>query len=132
MHLEDFWKTEWFLTYWKIHTILGRYCENSKNWTQRKKSAKTLIKLTKLLISWHGKRWITIIIYVKEPVLSKGTKALCEGKSDPIFLDHFGAFSVVYTKYLVIRGDKKIQTQKWWFAEKFWPQKLGQTKGLYT
>ena len=44
---------------------------------------------------------------------------------------HFGAFSVFYTKYSSIFGDKKIQTQKWCIVEKFWPQKLGVTKGFF-
>ena len=41
---------------------------------------------------------------------------------------HFGGFSVFYTKYSLIFGDKKIQTQKWCIVEKFWPQKLGVTR----
>ena len=44
---------------------------------------------------------------------------------------HFGAFSVFYTKYSSIFGDKKIQTQKWCIVEKFRPQKLGVTKGFF-
>ena len=45
---------------------------------------------------------------------------------------HFEAFSVFfYTKYSVILGGKKIQTQKWCIAEKFRPQKLGVTKGFF-
>ena len=44
---------------------------------------------------------------------------------------HFGAFSVFYTNYLLIFGDKKIQTQKWCIREKFRHQKLGVTKGFY-
>ena len=44
---------------------------------------------------------------------------------------HFGAFSVFYTNYSLIFGDKKIQTQKWCIREKFWRQKLGVTKGFY-
>ena len=44
---------------------------------------------------------------------------------------HFGAFSVFYTNYSLILGDKKIQTQKWCIREKFRHQKLGVTKGFY-
>ena len=44
---------------------------------------------------------------------------------------HFGAFSVLHTKYSSIFGDKKIQTQKWCIAEKFQPQKFGVTKGYF-
>ena len=44
---------------------------------------------------------------------------------------HFGAFSVFYTNYSLILGDKKIQTQKWYIWEKFWHQKLGVTKGFF-
>ena len=44
---------------------------------------------------------------------------------------YFEAFSVFYTKYSVILGDKKIQTQKWCIAEKFRPQKLKVTKGFF-
>ena len=44
---------------------------------------------------------------------------------------HFGAFSVFYTNYSSIFGDKKIQTQKWCIVEKFRPQKLGVTKGFF-
>ena len=44
---------------------------------------------------------------------------------------HFGAFSVFYTNYSLIFGDKKIQTQKWCIREKFRRQKLGVTKGFY-
>ena len=44
---------------------------------------------------------------------------------------HFGAFSVFYTNYSSIFGDKKIQTQKWCIIEKFRPQKLGVTKGFF-
>ena len=44
---------------------------------------------------------------------------------------HFGAFSVFYTKYSSIFGDKKIQTQKWCIVEKFRPQKVGVTKGFF-
>ena len=42
---------------------------------------------------------------------------------------HFGAFSVFYTKYSSIFGDKKIQTQKWCIWKKFRHQKLGVIKG---
>ena len=44
---------------------------------------------------------------------------------------HFGAFSVFYTNYSLILGDKKIQTQKWCIREKFRHQKLGVTKGFF-
>ena len=44
---------------------------------------------------------------------------------------HFGAFSVLHTKYSSIFGDKKVQTQKWCIAEKFQPQKFGVTKGYF-
>ena len=44
---------------------------------------------------------------------------------------HFGAFSVFYTNYSLIFGDKKIQIQKWCIREKFRCQKLGVTKGFY-
>ena len=44
---------------------------------------------------------------------------------------HFRAFSVFYTNYSSIFGDKKIQTQKWCIVEKFRPQKLGVTKGFF-
>ena len=44
---------------------------------------------------------------------------------------HFGAFSVFYTKYSLIFGDKKIQTQKWCIRKKFRHQKLGVTKGFF-
>ena len=44
---------------------------------------------------------------------------------------HFGAFSVFYTNYSLIFGDKKIQTQKWCIVEKFRPQNLGVTKGFF-
>ena len=44
---------------------------------------------------------------------------------------HFGAFSVFYTNYSLIFGDKKIQIQKWCIREKFRRQKLGVTKGFY-
>ena len=44
---------------------------------------------------------------------------------------HFGAFSVFHTKYSLIFGDKKIQTQKWCIREKFRQQKLGVTKGFF-
>ena len=44
---------------------------------------------------------------------------------------HFGAFSVFYTNYLLIFGDKKIQNQKWCIREKFRCQKIGVMKGCY-
>ena len=44
---------------------------------------------------------------------------------------HFGAFSVFYTNYSLIFGDKKIQIQKWCIQEKFRHQKLGVTKGFF-
>ena len=44
---------------------------------------------------------------------------------------HFWAFSVLHIKYPLIFRDKKIQTQKWCIAEKFQPQKFGETKGFF-
>jgi len=37
-----------------------------------------------------------------------------------------------HSYYWLILWDKKIQTQKWCIAEKFWPQKLGVTKSFFT